>query len=182
MSFPLVMKVLSNQILHKTNVGGIKLNIKNSNDIKSSFNELSKIYKISNIKKEEQKFLIQRMEFGLAEVILGYRVDDLVGPIVVIGSGGTLSEIYDDKSVRVAPVEIDDAIEMINEVKSLSIINGYRNMPKGDILSLAASVVSISKLAFNKNIKEAEINPLIVKKDKEGVVAVDGLIILKTNN
>ena len=122
------------------------------------------------------------MEFGLAEVILGYRVDDLVGPIVVIGSGGTFSEIYDDKSVRVAPVEIDDAIEMINEVKSLSIINWYRNMPKGDILSLAASVVSISKLAFNKNIKEAEINPLIVKRDKEGVVAVDGLIILKTNN
>ena len=182
MSFPLVMKVLSNQIIHKTNVGGIKLNIQNSKDIKSSFKELSKIYKNSNIKKEEQKFLIQRMEFGLAEVILGYRVDDLVGPIVVIGSGGTLSEIYDDKSVRVAPVEIDDAIEMINEVKSLSIINGYRNMPKGDILSLAASVVSISKLAFNKNIKEAEINPLIVKRDKEGVVAVDGLIILKTNN
>jgi succinyl-CoA synthetase beta subunit len=182
MSFPLVMKVLSNQIIHKTNVGGIRLNIQNSKDIKSSFKELSKIYKNSNIKKEEQKFLIQRMEFGLAEVILGYRVDDLVGPIVVIGSGGTLSEIYDDKSVRVAPVEIDDAIEMINEVKSLSIINGYRNMPKGDILSLAASVVSISKLAFNKNIKEAEINPLIVKKDKEGVVAVDGLIILKTNN
>ena len=182
MSFPLVMKVLSNQIIHKTNVGGIRLNIQNSKDIKSSFKELSKIYKNSNIKKEEQKFLIQRMEFGLAEVILGYRVDDLVGPIVVIGSGGTLSEIYDDKSVRVAPVEIDDAIEMINEVKSLSIINGYRNMPKGDILSLADSVVSISKLAFNKNIKEAEINPLIVKKDKEGVVAVDGLIILKTNN
>ena len=182
MSFPLVMKVLSNQIIHKTNVGGIKLNIQNSKDIKSSFKELSKIYKNSNIKKEEQKFLIQRMEFGLAEVILGYRVDDLVGPIVVIGSGGTLSEIYDDKSVRVAPVEIDDAIEMINEVKSLSIINGYRNMPKGDILSLADSVVSISKLAFNKNIKEAEINPLIVKRDKEGVVAVDGLIILKNNN
>jgi len=179
--FPLVMKVLSNQIIHKTDVDGIRLNIQNQKDIRSAYTDLSKVYK-KNVKKENQKFLLQKMEFGLTEVILGYRVDDLVGPIVVIGSGGILSEIYDDKSVRVAPVEIDDAIEMISEVKSLSIINGYRNIPKGDVLSLAASIVSISKLAFNKKIKEAEINPLIIKKDKEGVVAVDGLIILKTNN
>ena len=182
MSFPLVMKVLSNEILHKTDVDGIRLNIQNQKDIKSAYTDLSKVYKNSNIKKENQKFLLQKMEFGLTEVILGYRVDELVGPIVVLGSGGVLAEILDDKSVRIAPVAISDAMEMIEEVKALSIINGYRGMPKGDIFSLAKAIVSISKLSFNKKIKEAEINPLIIKNDGKGVVAVDGLIVLKIND
>jgi succinyl-CoA synthetase beta subunit len=132
--------------------------------------------------KENQKFFLQKMEFGLTEVILGYRVDELVRLIVVLGSGGVLAEILDDNSVRIAPVELSDAMEMIEEVKALSIINGYRCMPKGDIFSLAKAIVSISKLSFNKKIKEAEINPLIIKNDGKGVVAVDGLIVLKIND
>ena len=167
--------------LLKSNVDLIVLGI-SSKGIEWVSDQLSKVYKNSNIKKENQKFLLQKMEFGLTEVILGYRVDELVGPIVVLGSGGVLAEILDDKSVRIAPVEISEAMEMIAEVKGLSIINGHRGMPKGDIFSLAKAIVSMSQLSFNKKIKEAEINPLIIKNDEKGVVAVDGLIILKTNN
>ena len=95
------------------------------------------------------------MEFGLTEVILGYRVDELVRLIVVLGSGGVLAEILDDNSVRIAPVELSDAMEMIEEVKALSIINGYIGIPKGDIFSLAKAIESMSQLSFNKKIKEA---------------------------
>ena len=118
------------------------------------------------------------MEKGISEIIVGYRVDELVGPIVVIGSGGILSEIYDDKSIRLAPVDIKEAKKMIKEVKSLVTITGYRGLPKADINTIATAIVNMSKFAFVEKIKEAEINPLIVKKDNYGVVAVDGLITL----
>ena len=118
------------------------------------------------------------MEKGIAEIILGYRVDELVGPIVVIGSGGILSEIYNDKSIRMAPVDITEAKKMIKEVKSLVTITGYRGLPEVDINIIATAIVNISKFALVKEIKEAEINPVIVKKNNEGIVAVDGLITL----
>jgi succinyl-CoA synthetase beta subunit len=118
------------------------------------------------------------MENGIAEIILGYRVDELVGPIVVIGSGGILSEIYNDKSIRMAPVDITEAKKMIKEVKSLVTITGYRGLPEADINIIAKAIVNISKFAFIKEIKEAEINPVIIKKEDQGIIAVDGLITL----
>ena len=127
---------------------------------------------------DKKQFIIQKMETGIAEIILGYRVDELVGPIVVVGSGGILSEVYDDKSVRIAPVDFKEAKNMISEVKSFIIFNGYRGLPKVNIDILARAIVNISQLAFVNEINEAEINPLIIKKEKEGIVAVDGLIQL----
>ena len=96
------------------------------------------------------------MEIGIAELILGYRVDALVGPIVVIGSGGVLSEVYDDKSVRIAPVNFKEAKMMISEVKSSIIFDGFRGLPKSNIEILAKAIVNISQLAFVKEVKEAE--------------------------
>jgi succinyl-CoA synthetase beta subunit len=92
--------------------------------------------------------------------------------------GGTLAEIYNDASVRLAPVNKASALEMIEEVKGLAPIRGYRGMPKGDLEALAEAIVNLSTLAASSKISEAEINPLIVKGEGEGVVAVDGLIIL----
>ncbi len=176
--FPLAMKVLSTQILHKTESGGVELNIKNLKELKISFQKLSDVFKKLKINNKDKKFLIQRMEKGISEIILGYRVDELVGPIVVIGSGGILSEIYNDKAIRMAPVDITEAKTMINEVKSLVTITGYRRLPKADVNIIANAIVNMSKFAFVKEIKEAEINPVVVKKKDEGIVAVDGLILL----
>ena len=176
--FPVAMKVLSNQILHKTETGGVELNIKNLEELRISFQKLSDVFKKLKIDNSNEKFLIQKMEKGISEIIVGYRFDELVGPIVVIGSGGILSEIYDDKSIRLAPVDIKEAKKMIKEVKSLVTITGYRGLPKADINTIATAIVNMSKFAFVEEIKEAEINPLIVKKDNYGVVAVDGLITL----
>ena len=121
---------------------------------------------------------MQKMENWLTEIILGYRVDELVGPIVMIGSGGVMSEIFDDKSIRIAPVEMSDAMEMIKEVKSLIRVQGFRGLPKADIKVLAQAIVQISQLASVREIKDAEINPIIIKEGQEGLVAVDGLITL----
>ena len=178
LGFPVAIKILSNDYLHKTEIGGVELNINSMESLISSYQKLSKISNNLNIKENEKKFLMQKMEKGLTEIILGYRVDELVGPIVMIASGGVMSEIYDDKSIRIAPVEISDAMEMIKEVKSLVSVQGFRGLPKADIKILAQAIVQISQLASVREIKDAEINPIIIKAGQEGLVAVDGLITL----
>ena len=178
LGFPVAIKILSNDFLHKTEIGGVELNINSIEDLISRYQKLSKISNKLNIKENEKKFLMQKMENGLTEIILGYRVDELVGPIVMIGSGGVMSEIYDDKSIRIAPVEISDAMEMIKEVKSLISVQGFRGLPKADMKILAQAIVQISQLAGVREIKDAEINPVIIKEGQEGLVAVDGLITL----
>jgi acyl-CoA synthetase (NDP forming) len=126
--------------------------------------------------------LVQRMEKGLAEVILGYQRDPQVGPVVMLGAGGVLAEIYRDFALRLAPVTEDEALRMIEEVRGLAVIRGYRGLPRGDTAALARAVAAFSALAHVADrVVEAEVNPLIVKPEGEGVVAVDGLLVLTDN-
>ena len=119
------------------------------------------------------------MESGLAEAIVGYRDDPVVGPLVLVGAGGTLAELYQDVAVSLAPVNEAEALGMIERVKGLAIVRGYRNLPRGDIEGLARAVAALSRLALipGRPVREAEANPVMVKR--EGVVAVDALIALK---
>ena len=125
--------------------------------------------------------LVQRMERGLAEVILGFKHDPQVGPIVMLGAGGVLAEIYRDFALRLAPVDIATANDMIAEVKGLAVIRGYRGLPRGDCAALARAVSAFSQLAYVPRVAEAEVNPLLVKGKGEGVVAVDGLLVRRDN-
>jgi hypothetical protein len=123
--------------------------------------------------------LVQKMESGLAEAIVGYRDDPLVGPVVLVGAGGVLAEVYKDYALRVAPVSVEEAEEMIADVQGLAVIRGYRNLPRGDVRALAQVVSSMSRLALvaGRPVAEAECNPVIVKPS--GAVAVDSLIVMK---
>ena len=114
-------------------------------------------------------------------MILGFRRDPLVGPTVTVGLGGVLAEIYRDASTRLAPVDEAEARQMIGEVKGLATIRGYRNLPLGDVAALAGAIAAFSALAHSAfaDVTEAEINPLLVKQEGEGVVAVDGLVVLR---
>ena len=125
--------------------------------------------------------LVQHMEKGLAEVILGYKRDPQVGPVVMLGAGGVLAEIYRDLALRLAPVTEEEAARMIEEVKGLAVIRGYRGLPRGDTAALARAVSAFSGLAHLERVAEAEVNPLVVKPEGEGVVAVDGLLVLADN-
>jgi len=119
------------------------------------------------------------MESGLAEAIVGYRDDPLVGPVVLVGAGGVLAEVYKDYVVRIAPVSVEEAEEMIGEVKGLAVIRGFRGLPKGDVRALARAVSAMSRLALvpGRPVAEAECNPVIVKPS--GAVAVDSLVVMK---
>jgi hypothetical protein len=118
------------------------------------------------------------MQTGLGEAILGYRVDPQVGPLVVVGAGGTLAEVYRDVALRPAPVTLAEATTMIGEVRGFAALAGYRNAPRGDLPALAQAIVDFSRLAVLPEVREAEVNPLIVKAEGEGVVGVDALVVL----
>ena len=179
-AFPVVAKILSPDILHKTDAGGVVLNIGDANALQAAARNILARVRDKHPSARIDGILVQRMEKGLAELILGYKRDPQVGPAVVLGIGGVLAEIYHDFAVRLAPVGIEDARAMIDEVKGLAVIRGYRGMPKGDLEALARTVSAFSQIAYIDGIAEAEINPLMVKREGEGVVAVDGLIVRKS--
>ncbi len=176
--YPLAVKVRSADIPHKTDAGGVLLGIGSRVEFRQRVPAMLAAIARTHPAAQIDGVLVQRMEEGLAEVIVGYRHDPLVGPVVVAGIGGVLAEIYQDIALRMAPVSEDEAAVMIEEVKGLAVIRGYRNLPRGDATALARAIAAFSQLALlpGQPIAEAEINPLIVKED--GVVAVDGLMIL----
>jgi len=176
-AFPVVAKILSPDILHKTEAGGVVLNIGDAAALEQAAKDILARVRSKQPDAKIEGILVQRMEKGLAELILGYKRDPQVGPVVVLGVGGVLAEIYKDFTVRLAPVSAEDADAMIDEVKGLALIRGYRGMPKGDRAALAKAVSAMSQLAFVDDVSEAEVNPLMVKREGEGVVAVDGLIV-----
>lgn len=175
--YPVVAKILSPDIAHKTDAGGVVLNIADAGALKQAATDIFTRVRAKHPQAKLNGILVQRMERGLAEVIVGYKRDPQVGPLVVIGVGGVLAEIYHDFAMRLAPVTADAAMAMIEEVKGLAVIRGYRGMTRGDCAALAQAVAAFSQLAAFDDIAEAEINPLIVRKEGEGVVAVDGLIV-----
>jgi acyl-CoA synthetase (NDP forming) len=182
-AFPVVAKILSPDILHKTDAGGVVLNIADAAALKEAAAQILTRVKAKHPAAKINGILVQRMEKGLAEVILGFRRDPQVGPVVVLGAGGVLAEIYKDIAIRIAPVSIDTARAMVEEVRGLAVIRGYRGLPRGDCDALAAAVVAMSQLAVldGRTVNDAEINPLIVKPAGQGVVAVDGLIVFRDN-
>jgi acetate---CoA ligase (ADP-forming) len=164
MEYPLAVKAAG--VAHKTEKGALRLDILN----RKQFDEIAPAF-------GGVPLLVQRMERGLAEAIVGYRNDPVVGPLVLVGAGGVLAELYRDYAVRCAPVSVAEAEAMISEVKGLAPIRGYRNLPRGDVASLARVVAQVSTLALVPDVAEAEINPLLVGSD--GVVAVDALVAFK---
>jgi acyl-CoA synthetase (NDP forming) len=177
--FPLVAKILSPDIAHKTEAGGVVLGIHNAAELAAALETIRTRVAAYDKDARIAGFLLQKMETGLGEVLLGYRRDPLIGPTVVLGTGGILSEVYGDVAIRVAPVSKDTARSMIEEVKGLAPLRGYRGLPEGDLDALADAIVALSNLARlpDSGVREAEINPLLVRKKGDGVVAVDGLVI-----
>jgi len=176
--YPLAVKVLSKDVPHKTDVGGVVLGIRDRDQLSTSIEKIR-----ANVERnvegfELQRVLVQQMTKGLGEVLIGYRHDAQVGPIVMLASGGILTEIYRDRALRLAPVTRDTALDMIAEVKALRALTGYRGKAPGDIEALAEAIVSVSKLAMltDLTVLEAELNPVMVLEQGKGVVAVDALV------
>ena len=178
-TYPVAVKVRSPDIAHKTEAGGVLLGIANPAEFAARVPVMLRTVAGAVPQAKIAGVLVQQMEKGLAEVIVGYRHDVMVGPVIMVGAGGTLAEIYQDFALAIAPVNADEAMLMIDQVKALALIRGYRGLPRGDVAALARVIAAFSNLALlpDQPVAEAEINPLIVKD--VGVIAVDGLLVMR---
>ncbi len=175
--YPVAVKVFSAEIAHKSDVGGVALDIADGAALVAAIRTIAASVAEHRPDARIARVLVQPMVTGLGEVLIGYRVDRDVGPLIMAAAGGLLTEIMRDRSLRLAPVDRAEARAMIAELRGLLPLAGYRGRPKGDLDALATAIVALSRLADHPAVAEAEINPLIVRPAGQGVVAVDALVV-----
>jgi acetyltransferase len=172
--YPVVMKIMSPQISHKSDVGGVRVNLKNKKDVENAFFDITT--RIRNLMPSAQIYgvLIQEMVYGGKEVIMGISKDVQFGHMVMFGLGGIYVEVLKDIAFRVTPLSTEDAHEMIREIRSFPLLRGVRGEAEADIEAIQRSLLQLSHLAADfPQIIEADINPLLVRKNGEGVIAID---------
>jgi acetyltransferase len=177
--YPVVMKVMSDDIVHKFDVNGVVLDVSSSNEAEGAYYQI-----IANVSERmpEAKidgiFIAKQVEKG-TEVILGIKRDPSFGPVVMFGLGGVFVEVFKDVSFRVAPVNKESALDMINEIKSVGMLKGARGRTVRDIDSIVEAIMRLSQLALDcPHIKELDINPLIVHDKGNGCYVADTKIII----
>jgi acyl-CoA synthetase (NDP forming) len=173
--YPVAAKVLSDAVPHKTEAGGVMVGLDGPEALAAAAQQIAASVAAHHPGVTVDRLLVQPMTEGLQEVLLGYRRDPQVGPVVTLAPGGVLVGLYDDKAVRLAPVDEATAAEMIGEVVGLAPLRGHRGLPSGDLAALARAVAAFSRLAELADVLEADANPVMVMES--GVVAVDALIV-----
>ena len=176
--YPLVAKIVSPQILHKTDVGGVKIDLKNEEDVRSAFNDmyerLSKEYDVKGI-------LLEKMVPKGVEIIVGLQNDAQFGPVIMVGLGGIFTELFKDVSFRVLPITESDALEMIEELQGKMLLKGYRGSSPINMDILCKALVNIGKLGYDNSAyyDSVDFNPIIVYPDSYYVA--DAKILLSDN-
>jgi acyl-CoA synthetase (NDP forming) len=177
MRYPVALKILSPDLAHKTEVGGVVLGIADAAALKVAAMEMLARVQTRAPDATITGFLVQPMAKGLAEAIIGFRRDPETGPVVLVGAGGVMAELHRDTALRCAPVDEAEARAMIEEVKGLKPLAGWRGLPKGDLDALARAIVAVSRLAAVAAVAEAEINPLIIHAEGQGVTVADAWVV-----
>lgn len=179
-SFPVVMKIVSPQILHKTDAGGVVIGIKNREEAKAAFDDIFQGAKNFNPEAVIDGIMVEKMADRGGEVILGMSRSSF-GPLLMFGLGGIFVEVFQDVVFRLGPIGRNEARRMIKEIKGYKLLDGFRGRPKSDIEALERAVVSLSDMAANHpEIKEMDINPLLVHPMGQGITVADCRIILET--
>ncbi|MGE0243002.1 MAG: acetate--CoA ligase family protein [Nitrososphaeraceae archaeon] len=178
--YPVVMKIVSPQIIHKSDAGGVKIGIKNQSEAIKAFNEILSNAKKYNSDAEIKGVLVQEMISSAKETILGAKRDPLFGPLIMFGLGGIYVEILKDVTFRLAPIDEDMANEMVNSIKTINLLKGARGEKESDIDGIVESIQRLSQLVSDfPEIEEFDMNPLLVLEKGNGVRAVDVRIGLK---
>ncbi len=172
--FPVVLKLMAEDIVHKSDTGAVRLNIKNEDETAQAYDELMNIASQS-----EKSISVQKMaDEPITELIIGMTTDAQFGPALMFGIGGILVELLEDVSFRIAPITEYDAREQIHEIKGFPILDGYRGKPKADIDAIVNTLLTISDFVTKyEEINEMDLNPVFIYE--KGLICVDARIILK---
>ena len=179
-AFPVAVKLASPDIPHKTEAGAVHLNVTSLDELKRSAQRVHDSGLRHTPSARVDGISIQEMASGI-EVILGAVNDEHFGPYVMVGLGGVFTELLRDVSHRFAPVSVDEAREMIVELKAAALLQGFRGAPPADVEALANAIANLSWLIVDHQdrIAEIDVNPLFVREEGKGVVAADALVILR---
>jgi acetyl-CoA synthetase (ADP-forming) len=178
LGFPVVLKIVSPDIIHKSDAGGVIVNVKNTDEVKQAYAKI-----LDNAKKYDAKakivgVLVQEMAPQSTEVIVGAIKDPQFGQTLMFGLGGIFVELLKDVTFRVAPLMREDAQEMVTKVKAYPLLTGYRNTTPSDIDSIINAILNTSKLVMeHPEIKELDLNPILAYE--KGAKTVDARIILE---
>lgn len=176
--FPVVLKVVSPDIVHKSDIGGVKLGLKSSPQVRKAYDEIMAAAKAKAPASRVWGVSVQKMARPGIEVIVGMSKDPQFGPVLMFGLGGILVEVLKDVSFRIVPLKRRDAQEMIREIKAYPILEGYRGREPGDISYLEETILKVSDFVDRTpEIKELDLNPIVVWE--KGGVAVDARVVLE---
>ncbi|MEM3699887.1 MAG: acetate--CoA ligase family protein [Candidatus Bathyarchaeia archaeon] len=176
--FPVVLKIVSPDIIHKSDVGGVIVGLKSAKEVRDAYKKI-----LENVKKHRADakivgVLVQEMAPASTEVIVGAIKDPQFGPALMFGLGGIFVEVLKDVTFRIAPITEDEAHEMIREVRAYPLLKGYRNLPPADIDAIIKILLNTSRLVIDhEEIKEVDLNPIMVYE--RGAKTVDARIILE---
>ncbi|MFA5645960.1 MAG: acetate--CoA ligase family protein [Candidatus Ratteibacteria bacterium] len=177
--YPVVAKIASPDILHKTEAGGVQVGISNASEMKKAFEKIvssAKAYKKNAIIEGVE---VQEMVTGIQETIIGVKKDPQFGHLLMFGLGGIFVELLGDVTFRIVPIGAKEAEGMLNDIKGAKLLQGYRKTPAADTEALTEAILRVSQLCMDfPSIEELDLNPLIVKKRGKGLVMVDARIIL----
>lgn len=178
--YPVVLKLMSPQITHKTDAGLVMLGIKDDQELAASYNTLLDRAGTSFPQAEIEGVLVEEMvQKPVAEVILGIKYDVSFGPVMIFGLGGIFVEVLGDVARRVLPLTREQAFEMIASIKAFPLLNGYRGRPKGDLEALVDTILNVSRFALEQQdkFKEMDINPIFLMPEGKGTICGDALLI-----
>ncbi len=180
MGFPVVMKIVSPDIVHKSDVGGVRLGLANATQVSTAYREMISSIRQKLPEARIEGVAVQKMARPGVEIIIGMSKDAQFGPVIMFGLGGIMVEVLKDVSFRIVPLTRRDAAEMVKEIKGYSLLQGYRGQDPVDIPSLEKLILQVSEfIEKNPQIEELDLNPLVANKD--GIVAVDARIILASS-
>jgi len=176
MGYPVVMKIVSPQVVHKTEAGGVKLGIRSRDELLAAWDEMMKKVRAHHPDAHIDGVTIDE-QLGGVELIVGSSRDPQFGPLIMFGLGGIFVEVYKDVTFRLVPITKGDALQMIEEVKGKPVYQGARGLPKADPQELAGILTAVSRLVEqNPAIRELDLNPLVVTP--KGVRAIDARILV----
>lgn len=180
MGYPIVLKISSVDITHKSDAGGVKVNLKDKAAVEKAYDDIMASCTAKFPKANIEGISVQGMAKAGTEVIIGMTNDPSFGPVLMFGLGGIFVEVLKDVAFRIVPLEKSDAIEMINEIKGKKLLEGYRGQDPADIPCLADMLLKLSELVDKtEGIAEIDMNPVFAYK--QGAVVVDARIILKAS-
>ena len=179
-SYPLVMKIVSPDIIHKSDAGGVKVGIKTDDELRNSFRTITENALKYKSDAKIKGVLVQEMVKSAKETILGASQDPTFGPVIMFGLGGIYVEVLKDVVFRVAPIDEQEAINMVESIKTIKLLKGVRGEKPSDLKAIADSLQRLSQLVVDfQEIKEFDINPLLVLEEGKGARVVDARIILR---